>query len=105
MGEVEPFVAAHDRSVDGGDVPPSSAYGVSARYAQADGSGRDARDEAEVGDGAPAADEPLLRGEHALEDAEYAQDFFLVPLDGARDLLRVLAKEPEGLAEVRSGGG
>lgn len=105
LGEVEPFVAAHDRSVDCGDVPPDSANNIPSAldaHWQVDRCGIDARDEAEVGDGALAADEPLLLGEHALEDAEDAQDLLLVPLDGARDFLRVLAEEPEGLAEVRS---
>lgn len=104
MGKVEPFVAAHDRPVDGGDVPPS-AYNVSAPDVQDDCRPNDSRDEAEVGDGALAVDEPLLLGEHALEDAKDAQDLLLVPLNSARDFLRVLAEEPEGLAKVRSSKG
>lgn len=58
------------------------------------------RDEAEVRDRQFAADEPFLLREHALEDAEHAQDLLLVPLDRARDLLRVEELEPRDLAEV-----
>ena len=58
------------------------------------------RDEREVGDGHLTADEPLLLGQHAVEDAEHALDLVLVALLRARDLLVVEEREPGSLAKV-----
>lgn len=64
--------------------------------------GRDVHDEAQIRDGASAAYEPLLCREDALEHAEDAEDLFLVPLNDAREILRVGHDEPRRLAEVRA---
>lgn len=104
LREVESFVVAQDESVDGDNVPPSRATGTSGVVVSGPmhNTDSDVRDEAQVRDGELVAEEPLLLGEHAFEDAENAQGLLLVPFDGAGDLLRMGADKPYGLAEVGS---
>lgn len=59
-------------------------------------------DEREVRDGGLAPNEPLLLREHAFEHGENTLRLLLVPLDRARQFLRVVLQEPVRLAEVRS---
>ena len=51
-----------------------------------------------------AADEPTSwgLGEHSVKDAEYVEDFLLIPLDCARHLLRVSKHELERMAKAWS---
>lgn len=102
LREVKSLVVAQDKSVDGNNVPPSKVIdtsGVMVSRPMHNGDS-DVRDEAQVRDGELVAEEPLLLGEHAFEDAEHAQGLLLVPFDRAGDLLRMGADEPNGLAEV-----
>ena len=60
------------------------------------------RDEGDVSDSRPAADEPLLFRKHAVEDAEHTLDLVHIALDRAGQLFRMVDREPAGLAEVRA---
>ena len=63
------------------------------------------RDERQVRNGRLSPNEPaavLGLGQHRVEHGEDAEGLLLVALDRGRDLLRVEADEPEGLAEVRA---
>ena len=58
------------------------------------------RDERKICDRHLVPDKILLLREHALQNAEHTLDLVVVPLDRARDLLRVELLEPRGLTEV-----
>ena len=84
-------------------VPPTYAEAaVSKRRSPAIRTWRetDLRDEGDVGDGALAADEPFLLGEHALKYAEDTHDLLGVALDRAGHLLRVIHEEPACLSVI-----
>jgi hypothetical protein len=59
-------------------------------------------DEAEVGNGALAAHEVLLALQLAVQHVQHAPDLLKVALRGARDALRVEAREPRRLSVVWS---
>ena len=67
-------------------------------------SGVSRRDEGDVRNSWFAADEPAPGGlgEHAVKDAEYAEDFLLLPLDWARYFLGVSKHELERMAKAWS---